>query len=159
MRILALLGYYLPGYKSGGPVRTVANMAERLGRGFEIDVVTSDRDYGDAQPYSNVPIDSWTDLGRARVFYASARRRSFLNLALLVDETPHAVLYLNSFFDPKFTIGPLLARRVGLIGKRPAVIAPRGELSRGAIDLKKRKKAAFMRAAAFAGLYRDLTWQ
>jgi hypothetical protein len=32
--ILVITGYYLPGYKGGGPIRTLANMVDRLGSRF-----------------------------------------------------------------------------------------------------------------------------
>ena len=30
-RMLVITGYYLPGYKAGGPIRTLSNLVERLG--------------------------------------------------------------------------------------------------------------------------------
>jgi len=55
--ILTFVGYYLPGYKAGGPIRTVANMVERLGNDFQFKIVTADRDLGDTDNYSSVKID------------------------------------------------------------------------------------------------------
>jgi len=40
--ILGLVEYYLPGYKSGGPVRTIANMVNQLSDHFEFWIVTRD---------------------------------------------------------------------------------------------------------------------
>ena len=45
--ILSSVGYYLPGYKAGGPIRTLANMVDRLGDEFQFKIVTLDRDFGD----------------------------------------------------------------------------------------------------------------
>ena len=33
--VLAFVACYLPGYKSGGPVRTITNMVEKLGDEFD----------------------------------------------------------------------------------------------------------------------------
>ena len=157
--ILCLVRYYLPGYKSGGPVRTIANMAEHLGDELDFSIVATDRDLNDEQPYSQVRVDQWNPVGKARVFYASPRSLSLTRLARLISATSHDVLYLNSFFDPVFTLRPLLARRLGLIPARPTVIAPRGEFSQGAFALRSSKKRAYMLLAGLAGLYRDLAWQ
>jgi len=71
----------------------------------------------------------------------------------------HDVLYLNSFFSPSFTIKPLLLRRLGLVPKVPVILAPRGELSAGALTLKAPKKRLYLILAKAFGLYRGLIWQ
>lgn len=157
--VLCLVRYYLPGYKSGGPVRTLANLTEHLGEEIDFRIITADRDHADQGPYPQMRIDDWNNVGKAQVFYASRSQRSLSNLARLISTTRHDVLYLNSFFDPVFTLRPLLARRLGLTPPRPWVIAPRGEFSDGALALKTWKKQAYKRMAAATGLYRDLTWQ
>lgn len=157
--VLTFVGCYLPGYKSGGPVRTIANMVDHLGDDLSFRIVTADRDFLDTEPYPDVDIDQWNTVGKAQVFYASPRAQSLVNLARLVRGTPHDVLYLNSFFDPGFTLRPLLARRLGLLPRRAAVIAPRGEFSGGALALKRWKKQSYKTAARALGLYGALTWQ
>lgn len=160
--ILVLLACYLPGYKSGGPVRTLANMVDQLGDDFEFRIITRDRDMLDTSPYESVEVDQWNSVGKASVFYASPGRIDFSNLVRLINETYHDVLYLNSFFNFSFTILPLLARRLGKLPNRPVVLAPRGEFSPGALGigaLKKLKKKIFIAAAKCIGIYRDITWQ
>src|SRR5690606_12999015 len=71
----------------------------------------------------------------------------------------HSTLYLNSFFDVCFTVKPLLARLLRLAPKRRCVIAPRGEFSPGALDLKTTKKKTFLVISKFAKLYSNLIWQ
>lgn len=61
----------------------------------------------------------------------SPNRRSVHALARMIADTPYDLLYLNSFFDPIFTLRPLLARRMGWTPRKPVVIAPRGEFSAG----------------------------
>lgn len=157
--ILTFVDCYLPGYKSGGPVRTISNMVEQLGDELDFLIVTKDRDAQDTESYPNVVIDSWNMVGKAKVFYASPRKLSVMNVARLINETQHDVLYLNSFFCYPFTIRPLLARRLGLIPKRYTLIAPRGELSQASLEIKRWKKASYMPIARILGLYSDLIWQ
>ena len=157
--ILTFVAYYLPGYRSGGPVRTIANMVEQLGDELDFRIVTADRDALSTEPYPHVDIDDWNTVGKAQVYYASPGHRSVVDFARLCSRTPHDVLYLNSFFSPGFTIYPLLARRLGLMPKRPTVVAPRGEFSSGALALKWWKKRIYISLSRALGIHRDLRWQ
>ena len=158
--VLTFARYYLPGYKAGGPIRTISNLVEALGDEIDFRIVTSDRDANDPAPYPDVPCDgTWKKVGKADVLYLSPQRKGILHLGAILRDTPHDTLYLNSFFDPVFTLRPLLARRLGLAPKTRCVIAPRGEFGQGALSFKSCKKKAYLIGARAAGLYRDLRWQ
>lgn len=156
--VLVLVRYYLPGHKSGGPVRSIANMVAQMGEEFDFRIVTSDRDSLDKTPYADVIVDAWNKVGKAQVYYLSPGNRSMRALARLLSDTRCDVLYLNSFFDPVFTLRPLLARRLGLLPVKPVLIAPRGEFSASALLIKYWKKVPYRRFASTIGLYCDLTW-
>ena len=157
--ILTFVRYYLPGYKSGGPVQSVAALVEHLGNEFDFRIVTSDRDAGEQVPYSGIDHQKWRPVGRAQVMYLGPRQRHLSHIARLMRETPHDLVYLNSFFDPCFTALPLLARRLRLAPQSPGVIAPRGEFSSGALEFRQLKKRVFLTAARSFGLHCGLTWQ
>lgn len=157
--VLAFISYYLPGYRAGGPVRTLANMVERLGDRVRFLIVTRDRDLGSDQSYEGVRVDEWNDVGQAQVFYASPRSLRAGFIVELLRTIDCDVLYLNSAFDPRVTILPLLLRRFARRGSPPAVLAPRGELSPGALAIKPLRKRAFIGIGKLAGLYSDVTWQ
>ncbi len=140
-------------------MRTIVNLVDQIGHEFDFRIITSDRDLGDTVPYSDVTIDQWNVVDKAQVFYVSPGNQTIAKFAALIGETPHDILYLNSFFDPVFTIRPLLARRLRKIPQRPTIIAPRGEFSDGALALKKWKKAPYMAITKVVGLYNDLIWQ
>jgi glycosyltransferase involved in cell wall biosynthesis len=131
------------------------------GLGDEIDfhIVTRDRDFGSDEPFKGVDIDAWNTVGKARVFYASPRTLSFRGVRRLIAETPHDLLYLNSFLSPKSTGLALLLRRFGLSQGKPTIVAPRGEFAPSALAIKARKKNAYLRIARLMGLYRGLVWQ
>jgi glycosyltransferase involved in cell wall biosynthesis len=159
--VLTLVAHYLPGFKSGGPLRTISNMVERMGDEFEFRIITSDRDgyCKDGKPYEGVTVNAWNRRGGASVFYAAPQSLSFQRVRSLLVSTDYNVLYLNSFFDPIFSIKPLVLRRLGLLGNKPVVIAPRGEFSEGALGIKPLKKSSFLKAAKIAGLHKSVTWQ
>lgn len=157
--ILTLTGRYLPGFKAGGPVRSIANVVESLGDAFEFRILCADRDLGDAEPYPGIVAGQWTPVGRASVRYLPPASQTLPGLARIIRETAHEALYLNSFFSPHFSILPLAARRLGLVPRRPLVLAPRGEFSPGALELKRAKKRAYLALGKAACLFGDVTWQ
>jgi len=157
--ILCFVSHYLPSYRSGGPVRTISNFVAHLGDEFDIRIVTSDRDMFDTQPFKNVKLNTWNTVGKARVFYASDRILTLQGLSKLLRDTPHDVLYLNSFFAFSFTVLPLLVRHLRLAPMRPCVIAPRGEFSAGALELKALKKRLYIFVVKVIRFYGGVHWQ
>ncbi len=159
MRILVSAHYYYPGFMAGGPIRTLINLINQLGHEFAFHLITSDRDSGDNGPYPGVAQSIWTRVGHAHVYYTRSGLLRLARLTWLFLSTPRDLLYLNSLFDPAFTLLPLILRRIGVGPATPVVLAPRGELSAGALGLKKNKKALFLHIARQVGLYRSVIWQ
>lgn len=158
-KILVPSPFYLPGYKAGGALRTVTNMVDHLNNDFDFWIITRDRDLGDTLPYPGIQKNQWQQVGTAMVYYLSPDDLTIVGITKLIANTPHDILYLNSFFDPDFTIKPLVARRFGLLPDKSVVIAPRGEFSSGAIKLKQLKKQAYIQFAKLFKLYANVTWQ
>lgn len=156
--VLICTGFYLPGYKGGGPIRTIANLIESLGDEFNFLVITSDRDLGDIDPYDIVRIDDWNAVGKAKVYYASKKSRSILAFNKLLRETPHDLLYLNSFFDPQFTLKVILAHKLSSLRATPVLIAPRGQFSPGALEIKAAKKRLFIWVMQIFGIFKKVRW-
>jgi glycosyltransferase involved in cell wall biosynthesis len=157
-RILVMADFYLPGYLAGGSVRSIAGLVESLGDEFDIRVVTSDRDVTGPSPYKNVQLDAWNKVGKAYVHYTRRRSQSIRGIAGLLRETPHDLLYLNSFFSARFSIIPLTVMRLGLAPQRPVLIAPRGELSTGSYRLKSWKKRPFTGISRMLRLHGGVRW-
>lgn len=157
--ILIFIHYYLPGYRAGGPIRTIANLVEQLSAEFTFRIVTTDRDLGDVLPYEGVRVNEWVEVGSAQVLYLSPGSSSLGGIARIMRETPHDVQYLNSFFDPVFTLKPLMARYLGMAPSKPLIIAPRGEFSRGALIIKRWKKLPYMAVLKTIGIFGNSFWQ
>jgi len=161
VRVLTTIGSYLPGYKAGGPIRSVANLIDALGDDFEFYVVTSDRDLGEDKPYDNVAMGSWQSVGQANVLYLSPTDMRLANWYYLLNSESYDLLYLNSFFC-RLTIKTLLLRALGLIPRKPTIVAPRGEFSDAAFSmgvLKRLKKQVYIHSAGAFDFYRQVTWQ
>ncbi len=159
IRVLATSKAYLPGFRSGGPIRTLAGLAHHLGDRIDLAIFTLDRDAGEPRPYEGVTLDRWQRRGRARVFYASPAAQRLASLRRVVREHGPDLLYLNSLFHPVVTVRVLLLRRLGLLPNVPVVLAPRGELAASALGVKRLKKRLFLAVARALGLYRNVLWQ
>ena len=157
--ILIFADYYLPGFKAGGPIRCLANIIDRLGDDFAFKIVTRDRDFGDIEPYAAIPQNVWQTNGRARLLYLSPDRLRPSSLRRIIEESGAAIVYLNSFFSPRFTIQILLLRWAGMLPPIQFIVAPRGEFSPNALQFKRLKKLAYLMLTRALRLYGGVLWQ
>ncbi|MHC1729251.1 MAG: glycosyltransferase [Syntrophobacteraceae bacterium] len=156
--ILTFSPFYLPGFKAGGPIRTIANMVYHLGEEFRFKIFTSDRDWLDTQHYSGISVNEWIRAGKAEIYYCSVERLSLFTVLKILSETQYDILYLTSFFSPKFSILPLLLRRLKLVPEKPTILAPRGELGESALKLKSTRKQLYLWAAGLINFCFGITW-
>ena len=149
--ILTLLGVFQPGFDATGPNQSLFRMADALSDKFRFRVVSLRKD--------DEPAGEWTTLrGIERIallrgpFGARGLRR-------LLIETPHDLLVSNGMFDMQLTVPALVQRRIGLIPRRPMMVAPRGEFSPGALALKHSRKSTFLKVARICRLLSDVSIQ
>ncbi|HEV2484090.1 MAG TPA: glycosyltransferase [Terracidiphilus sp.] len=154
-RMLVCVASYLPGYKSGGPIRSITNVVAHLSDRFDFYVVTRDRDVADAQRYPQVTADRWCEVGNAQVLYCSSIGPSILCRAF--REAQPDLVYLNSFQDA-FTRLMVTLRRVGKFGDTPMLLAPRGEFASAAMRIKRPKKTLYRHASRLLGFHENLSW-
>lgn len=155
--ILVFVGLYFPGFRGGGPIKTITNLIAAVGDNFDFKIITSDRDLGDEKPYDSVNINAWNKIGKADVYYIS-KGFSLMDLRKLMNSIEYDCIYLNSFFSLDFTVKPLLLRRLNMINDAPILLAPRGEFSKGALRIKTLKKDLFFFIARLISLYSGLIW-
>ncbi len=155
--VLIFCNYYLPGYKSGGGMRSIVNMVAHFKNQIDFRVVTFDHD-GDGKPYTTVKINEWNEVEGTQVYYLSKDKIKISKLRQLIEEVQPNSIYLNSVFSV-MSIFILTLKKLKLIPKMGVILAPEGELSEGALKLKATKKKAFTKFAKSSGLYRDLIWK
>lgn len=155
--ILIICNYYLPGYKSGA-LRTLAHMVERFKDKFDFRVITFDHD-SDKTPYENVEINKWNKIDGATVFYLSKDKIKLSTLRELVKEIKPQAIYLNSVFSILSVYLLVLKKLKAIPPQVKIILAPEGELSDGALQLKAVKKSVFTKIAKTLNLYEDLIWK
>lgn len=155
-KVLVFVDWYLPGYKAGGPIRSVANIVKRLD--LEFSIVTSNKDHDTEDAYSEVPTNIWVH-GKfnERVLYLSADRQTKKEYRKILREDDYDIVYLNSLFSKNFTLKPLRALKRSAKGMK-VLIAPRGMLKKGALSVKKNKKKIFLFVARKTKLFKGVIW-
>lgn len=153
---MVLTDWYLPAYKAGGPVRSVAALVARLSEKYNFHIITSNKDAFEEQALP-VKTDMWISGNfHERIIYLSGKI-SRERLQKTIGSVRYDYLYINSFFSKTFSIYPLLLVRSGKLAG-PVVLAPRGMLREGALAIKSTRKKIFLALSKWRGLHRDLTW-
>lgn len=157
--ILILLNYYSPGYKAGGPIRSISNIVSWLGDEFNFKIFTTDRDLFDKNPYKEVEINKWNNVNNADVYYAGMGDMEIRSLYKILNTEEYGIVYINSFFNFLFSVVPLFLLSVVLnFNPKKILLAPRGELSKGALAQKTIKKKLFLWVTQFLGIHRKIQW-
>lgn len=158
-KILVLADWYVPGYKAGGPIRSVSNIVNTFKEEFDFSLVTRDTDYLEDKPYPGIKSNEWVWIDdRVRVWYFSKDKLNRATLTELLSEGQYDVIYFNSFFSYYFSLLPLYLLTRKIRSKARIILAPRGMLAANALNIKRTKKKAFIAAAKFIGLHKGITW-
>lgn len=153
-KVLILIGRYLPGYKDGGPVRTIKNLTDSLGDEYQFYILTNDRDRGDNTPYLDIQYETWNDVGKAKVCYVKPNGFK-LNLIKTLSENVD-IVYCCGPYD-NYAIKAMLLKKLNII-KKPLVIASMGSFSKGALGIHSVKKKTFIKIMKFLGLFKNIIW-
>ena len=152
-KVLVFMDWYLPGFRGGGPIRSVSNMLNRLKNHLSFSIITRDSDYCFPIPYENVKSDSWeSSPDGLRCYYFSQSTLTFLRLIRLVRKEKWDVLYINGLYSIYFSVVPLLISR---IFNYPAIVAPRGMLSSGSMGTRHFRKRFYLILARYLGFFKN----
>jgi glycosyltransferase involved in cell wall biosynthesis len=153
--IMVFCDWFSPGYRAGGPIRSVENFAAFMSGRNNIMIVTSDRDHGSSTPYNNIETNVWLPYEAGiQVMYLAPAQQTKENMRRLVSHVKPAFVYINSMFSKKFALLPLMVCK-----KQPdikIVLAPRGMLKASALSFKPFKKKTFLRVSKLTGLFKGV---
>lgn len=160
-RIMALVEWYPPAFEAGGPIRSVHNLMQLLKAqtNHSLEVVCGATDLGSDEVLPGITPNERSDQGGVAVTYTTSGHRSLRawrkRLQGSSDRPRPDMLYLNSVFGTDFALRPLwVARSLGI----RVVLAPRGMLGRGALQLKPAKKRLFLALARALGWFQNVEW-
>ena len=155
-KILVFTDWFLPGFKAGGPIRSLVNLTATLQHDFYI--VTRNTDHDSEEPYAGITPHQWIKHEEhVHVFYLTETSIDAAVIRTLLTESSYDFIYLNSLFSPKFTLLPLrIAARLGM--QHRIILAPRGMLKPAALSIKSRKKKIFLFVSRFLGWFSGIRW-
>lgn len=152
MKILIVIGGYFPGKKYGGPPVSVNNFCSLMDK-YECYVVTRNRDAGEKEEYS-LPVGEWVDRNNCKVMYlkdTEFNSETFENVITCINPD---VIYLQGLFQR--CVMPCL--RLAKKHNKRVILAPRGELCKGAFR-KKYKKVPYIIYLRVMGLLKKVRFQ
>ena len=144
--VTIFIDWFLPAYKAGGPIQTIANLVATPAEGLHYRVVCSNREWDgaplDVRADRWLPFNPWTSVyytsrGTGRVLWGGREE----------------ILYLNGMYSWNFVLKPVLFARA-----RRKILAPRGMLHAGALSQKRWKKALYLGLWKRLGLHRKLAF-
>ncbi len=155
--ILIFIDWFLPGYKAGGPIRSVVNLVKILQNDFNFKIITTDTDFKEKKPYDNIVSDKWLNRYDYTIYYISKKNLSISTLKTLIKNTEFDKIYLNSLFSLYFTLIPLFLLKKKTLPEN-IILAPRGMLGKGALKIKSLKKKIFIVVVRFTKFMKKIKW-
>ena len=145
-KILIFTAGYFPGKKYGGPPVSVDNFCSLMSE-FKCFIVAKNHDLGDKNPYKDINCD-WNSRSNCEVKYLDDSCYKYKTFLAITDEIKPDFIYLQGVFQS--CIIPCL--QIAKKRKISVVLAPRGELCKGAINssiIKHFKKTEMANAFSF----------
>lgn len=153
---MIFIDWFLPGFKAGGPIRSIAHLTEQLPLKFSI--VTSIFDHHSSEPYPNITAGEWVQHSpNVRVLYLHPEQCTIGRYRDVIQECSPSKIYLNSLFSLPFALKPLLAAKKEKCLEK-VILAPRGMLKSGALKVKGAKKKLFLFLSRCLGLFNGIEW-
>ena len=152
MKILIIMDGFFPGKKYGGPPVSVSNFCSLMNE-YECYIVARNHDNGDAIPYTEVN-SGWNKRDNCNVLYLSDDKYTKDIFEKVICEIKPNVIYLQSIFQSCVVSCLGLAKK----HKVSVLLAPRGELCKGAFR-KKYKKIPYICVLNALGLLKNVHFQ
>ncbi len=151
-KVLFLNPYYYPGFRSGGPQRTLMNIADAFGEQQEIYILTQNCDFGSSDSY-DVETHKWIRVGNANVMYLPPKEYNILSIKKYSKDFEK--VYACGLFCG-CTINALLLHKLNPSQK--LYVAPMGVFSEAAIASKAPKKRSFLFVFKHCGFFKNIVW-
>lgn len=153
MKILIVMGGFFPGKKYGGPPVSIDNFCSLMSE-HECYIVTHNHDLFEREKFSGIQ-DGWNDRGNCKVLYVSDDEYNKVTFEKVINEIHPDMIYLQGLFQSCVLPCLQLAKK----HKIPVLLAPRGELCAGALNIKKWKKVPYIESIKVLGLVKSIHWQ
>lgn len=152
-KVVLCYNHFLPAYKAGGPIQSLANLIRNLQEELELYVITSNKDFGSEALLHVIP-NTWQDFenGKAKVMYLSPEKASVLNIKQLIQDINPDKIFVNGLYSIPFSVAP------AMFFPNKTIMHVRGMLHPGALAQKRLKKQLFLQAMKWLGISRKIVF-
>lgn len=159
-KLLIFSDWYYPGFKAGGPIKSVTNLSQALSKSYEVYVFTSATDLNEKFAYTNVELNTWVKPftnSSVQVFYCSFNNLNTKCINYTIGQVSPDYVYLNHMWSFWFVLQPLFICFFKF-KKIKIVLCPRGALYDSAIHYLNTypKKIIALFILKFLGIHRNL---
>jgi len=152
--ILVYIDWFSPGFKAGGPIRSMVNLAHHMQGDIRFHIISSDQDYMSEVSYDEVPSGEWMSYkGGHEVIYLSKKDQNYRGIKQAIGEKRFDRIYINGLYSKVFSIFPLWIHRHE---RKKITLAPRGMLKASARQFKSTQKSVYLGMAKILGCYRHV---
>ncbi len=153
MKILIVMGGFFPGEKYGGPPVSIDNFCSLMSD-HECFIVTRDHDLFETEKFANIH-DGWNDRGNCKALYLNDEEYGKVRFEKTIEEICPDIIYLQGLFQSCVLPCLQLAKKYHI----KVLLAPRGELCAGALNMKKWKKIPYIYGIRMLGLVKGIHFQ
>lgn len=152
-KVVICYQHFLPAYKAGGPIQSIANLIRNIHEEFEMYVITSNKDFG-SDALLNVIPNVWQNFenGKAKVIYLSPKKKTLLTIKQLIQNINPDSIFVNGIYSLPFSLVPAFCF------PNKTIMHVRGMLHPGALGQKKQKKQLFLKAIKWLGISRKIVF-
>lgn len=151
-KIFITIPWFVPAFRAGGPVQSVANMVKEFKEDVEYFIVCQDVDLNGAV-LENIETDKWIQYNdHTQVWYASPEKISD-NIVKEIENKNPDILFIIGIFSWHFNLVPLLFCK-----KPKKILSVRGMLNQGALSQKKWKKRIYLQAFKMMKLHHKISF-
>ncbi len=152
-KIVICYQHFLPAFKAGGPIQSIANLIRNLQEELELYVITSNKDFGSEALLHVIP-NAWQDFenGKAKVIYLSTEKITLFTIKQLIQEINPDSIFVNGLYSIPFSLAPAVCF------PNKTIMHVRGMLHPGALAQKKLKKQLFLKAMKWFGISRKIVF-
>jgi glycosyltransferase involved in cell wall biosynthesis len=148
-KLLLFSDWFYPGFKAGGPIKSVTNLSIALQQEIDVFVFTADTDLNEGKAYPNILPNTWIkpiEGSNLQVYYCSKNNLNRATIKAIIKEVNPTSVYLNHLWSYWFVLQPLFICWLNF-KKIKIVLCPRGALFESALhylNTYKKKKVVMM---------------
>lgn len=154
-KVLVLIPYYYPGFRSGGPQQTIQNVIDVFGEKVKLCIYTQNFDLGETKTYDNVEYNKWIKSDNVEVMYVPYEEYCGKRLEEVYKKFDY--IYSCGLFERNSIALLRIHRKLNKLSKK-IFIAPMGVFSEGAMKSKRLKKYGFVKLCKFFKAFNNVVW-